>query len=251
MDRNFDDIAHRFTQTIYQKPRGKLRLVALQQDFQDFGLPVDTMRVLDLGAGQGQFALWLAQRGAQVCLCEHSEEMLSVAKEHFTQASLAFKAHQCTLQTINQYEPEPFNLVLNHAVLEWLDEPFLALDIIAEKVATNGWLSIMFYQRSGHVWRQLMNGRLHDPEGGNAYLKNSGNAPKHSFDSDEVFAYLQAKGFELKRQRGIRCIYDHMNEKIRQKMDEQALFEADLKYGLVEPYRQLGRYVHLLLRKTL
>lgn len=251
MDRNFDDIAHRFTQTIYQKPRGKLRLAALEQDFKDFALPLSGMRALDLGSGQGQFALWLVTQGAQVCLCEHSDEMLKLAKDNFTQASLPFKAYHCSLQQINQYEPEPFDLVLNHAVLEWLDEPFRALDVIAEKVAIKGWLSLMFYQRSGHVWRQLMNGRLHDPEGGNTYLKTSGNAPKHSFESDEIITYLQAKGFELKRKRGIRCIYDHMNEKIRQKMGEQTLFEADLKYGLVEPYCQLGRYVHLLLRKTL
>ena len=34
-DRNFDDLAERFSRTIYATPRGQLRLMALEQDFSD------------------------------------------------------------------------------------------------------------------------------------------------------------------------------------------------------------------------
>lgn len=251
MDRNFDDLSHRFAQTIYENPRGQFRLAALKQDFKDFILPIDPQaKILDLGAGQGQFSSWLASHGGEFVLCDHSQEMLKQAKEAFVQQKKPFKSYCCPLQDISKHEAGTFDLVLNHAVLEWLDQPFAALNLMSEKVAPNGWLSVMFYHQSGHVWRQLMNGRLHDPKGSNGYLKESSNAPKHSFESKKVINHLEQQGFKLKRMRGIRCIYDHMHEKTRQKMGLEALLAADLEYGLIDPYRQLSRYVHVLFKKS-
>ncbi len=249
MDRNFDDIAQHFANTIYQTPRGQFRLAALEKDFKQFILPAQGLPVLDLGAGQGQFALYLAQQGLQLSFCDHSKAMLDTAIAQFEQAKLPYNAYLCTLQDINLHAPNQFPLVLNHAVLEWLDKPFFALDIMLNKVALGGWFSLMCYQQSGHIWRQLMNGRLENPKGSNARLKKTGNAPKHSFIRSQIIDYIQQQGFSLKHQRGIRCIYDHMHQKIRQKMNPQTLLQTDLEYGLQEPYLSLGRYVHLLFKR--
>lgn len=250
MDRNFDDLAQRFSQTIYQSPRGAFRLAALKQDFAELILPDQPSHALDLGAGQGQFALYLAQQGMQMSICDHSNAMLHVATEQFQQAQQPLNAYLCRLQQIDEHAPKRFPLVLNHAVLEWLEDPISALNIMLNKVAMHGWFSLMCYQQAGHVWRQLMNGRLHDPTGSNTRLKQTGNAPKHSFERSQLVAHIQAQGFTLKRVRGIRCVYDHMHEKIRQKMDINTLLQADLDYGLQEPYRSLGRYMHLVFKRS-
>lgn len=249
-DRNFDDLAKRFAKTIYSTPRGQLRLRALQQDFSDFSLPANNVSVLDIGGGQGQFSLWLAQQGADISLCDISAEMLSLAQDQFKQQGFKLNSQQCALQEVSHFFPESFDIVLNHAVLEWLEQPLEAIPVLASKVKQGGWLSLMFYNLHGHVWRQLMNGRTLDPISSNPRLREEGNAPQHPIDPSTIEQSLFDLGFTLKRWRGIRCIHDPMNQKIRDRIGEEAVAQADLEYGLIEPYRQLGRYVHFLAQKN-
>lgn len=248
-DRNFDDLASRFTKTIYDTARGRLRLRALQQDFRDFSLPHKGATVLDIGGGQGQFSLWLAQQGANINLCDISAEMLTLAQAQFDEQGFNLNSEHCALQEVDAVFPGTFDLVLNHAVLEWLEQPLQALPILASKVKSGGWLSLMFYNLHGHVWRQLMNGRTEDPLSSNARLRQEGNAPQHPIDPQQVESLLTPLGFEIQRWRGVRCIHDAMNAKIRDRIGEESVAQADLEYGLLEPYRQFGRYVHFLAYK--
>lgn len=248
-DRNFDDLATRFSRTIYATPRGQLRLMALQQDFQDLAVPLNASQVLDIGGGQGQFSLWLARQGGNISLCDISREMLTLAEDQFAAAELPLSTELAPLQSVSEAFPGEFDIVINHAVLEWLEKPMEALPLLAAKVRPGGYLSLMFYNLHGHQWRQLMNGRTHAPASANPRLRKEGNAPQHPLDPDEIEQSLRDLGFELLRWRGIRCIHDHMHQKIRDRIGQDAVNRADLEAGLQEPYRRLGRYVHFLLRK--
>ena len=249
-DRNFDDLAQRFARTIYDSPRGAMRLAALKADFESLALVRRGARVLDVGGGQGQFALWLAQQGVQVSLCDISEAMLAVARQAFAEANCALDARCCAVQDLSAVYHQRFDLVLNHAVLEWLVDPFAALPMLTDRVDDGGYLSLMFYNLHGHRWRQLMIGRVHDPDGANERLRNTGNSPGVPLDPAKVEQHLHTLGFKVIRWRGIRSIHDHMHQKIRERTGEQALLEADLHYGLQDPYRQLGRYVHFVAKKA-
>lgn len=248
-DRNFNDLTQRFQRTIYDTPRGQLRLMALRQDFSDLAIPLTNARVLDIGGGQGQFSLELAQQGAHIHLGDISDAMLAVAEAQFNAAQLPLLSKPCRLQDIHDAFPGTYSIVLNHAVLEWLEQPFAALPLLCDKVAENGWLSLLFYNKHGHQWRQLMNGRTHAPDGANPHLRHNGNAPQHPLDPIEIEQHLNALGFHVRRWRGIRCIHDHMHQKIRQRIGQEAVNQADLAFGLQEPYRQLGRYVHFLAQR--
>ncbi len=249
-DRNFNDIAARFNQTIYASARGRLRLRALECDFRDLTIPIQGAQVLDIGGGQGQFSLHLAKQGAHIALCDHAQEMLDFAVDYFAQEQQNLQAQCCTLQEVQRYFPQQFDVVLNHAVLEWLEDPLAALPILASKVKTGGWLSLMFYNLHGHVWRQLMNGGLDNPLGSNPKLRQEGNAPQHPLDPEIIEQALLELGFEVKRWRGIRAVHDHMPQKLRERVGEEALTQADLEYGLKDPYKKLGRYVHFLAVKA-
>lgn len=249
-DRNFDDLAARFRRTIYATPRGQLRLAALQQDIRDTAVPLSQQRVLDLGGGQGQFSLWLAQQGAQIDLLDISAEMLALANDQFAHQGLPLRTQQAPLQDVNDVFPGTYDLVLNHAVLEWLEHPFDALPMIGDKVRPGGHLSLMFYNLHGHQWRQIMNGRTHAPTEANPRLRKEGNAPQHPLDPDAIERALSDLGFTLLRWRGIRCVHDHMHQKIRERIGQDAVNASDLEIGLQEPYRRLGRYVHFLLQKS-
>ncbi|MDO6749592.1 hypothetical protein Q4563_20310, partial [Gilvimarinus sp. 1_MG-2023] len=82
-----------------------------------------------------------------------------------------------------------------------------------------------------------MNGRTHAPDGSNDRLRQEGNAPQHPLDPDKVMDKLQAGGFDIVRWRGIRCIHDHMHQKIRDRIGQSAVNQADLEFGLQDPYR--------------
>jgi len=67
-DRIFDGLAQRFQRSIYDDPRGIIRLAILQDDLQAVVSDAATrpLRILDAGGGLGQMAIWLAQQGHQV-----------------------------------------------------------------------------------------------------------------------------------------------------------------------------------------
>lgn len=249
-DRNFDDLAQRFSRTIYATPRGQLRLMALTQDFTDLNISLQQASILDIGGGQGQFSLALARQGAQISLCDISSEMLTLAQDQFAAEDLALSTQHCSLQEAEQHFPQQFDVVLNHAVLEWLEQPLAALEKLTARVKPGGWLSLMFYNLHGHQWRQLMNGRTHAPQSANQRLRKEGNAPQHPLDPDVIEAELERLGFSVKRWRGIRCVHDHMHQKIRDRIGQDKVNQADLEFGLQEPYRRMGRYVHFLAQNS-
>ena len=249
-DRNFDDLAERFSRTIYATPRGQLRLMALEQDFSDCKVDIADKQILDIGGGQGQFSLSLARQGGDINLCDISDEMLRLAEDLFDAESLPLTARSGRLQDVDSIFPGQFDIVLNHAVLEWLEHPFEALPVLASKVKAGGWLSLMFYNLHGHQWRQIMNGRTHAPDSANPRLRKEGNAPQHPLNPDDIESAITDLGFELIRWRGIRCVHDHMHQKIRERIGQDAVNRSDLETGLQEPHRRLGRYVHFLLRKA-
>ena len=149
-DRNFDDLAERFSRTIYATPRGQLRLMALEQDFSDCEVDIAGKQVLDIGGGQGQFSLSLAKQGAAINLCDISGEMLRLANDLFSAEGQRLTARSGSLQDVESLFPGQFDIVLNHAVLEWLEHPFEALPVLSSKVKPGGWLSLMFYNLYGH-----------------------------------------------------------------------------------------------------
>ncbi len=249
-DRNFDDLAERFRKTIYDTPKGQLRLGALKADFAELDIPVNQQPVLDLGGGQAQFSHWLAsQHDAEIHLCDVSADMIRLAEERFKTPSMPLKAVCCPLQSAHEHFHQTYPVVLNHAVLEWLEHPFDALKQIGDFVAPDGWLSLMFYNLHGHQWRQLMNGRTHAPTSANQRLREEGNSPQHPLDPDSIFSALESLGFAIKRWRGIRCIHDHMHQKIRDRIGQEAVNKADLEFGLQDPYRLFGRYIHVLAQR--
>ncbi len=81
-DRNFDDIAEKFSRNIYGTTKGQLRQAILWQDtdrvLEEIG--GRKLRVLDAGGGEGQTAIKMAERGHQVTLCDLSGEMIARAR---------------------------------------------------------------------------------------------------------------------------------------------------------------------------
>ena len=89
-DKNFDDLSSRFQKNIYHTAKGKIRLNILWRDLIEVIPEIETggLSILDAGAGQGNFALQLAEKSHRLTLCDLSTKMLQDAQTLFINSKL-------------------------------------------------------------------------------------------------------------------------------------------------------------------
>ncbi len=259
-DRNFDDLAPRFANNVYGGLKGALRLAVLQRDFQQFlpqaiaaqGTP--GLRILDAGGGQGQFGLALAAQGHALVLCDISAQMLELARSSALAKGLdAVDLRQCSIQQMSAQqhsgEDEPYDLVLCHAVLEWVvDQPGL-IQALLPLVKVGGVLSLTFYNRHGLIMKNLLRGKR--PQILDAAYKPSPGSltPTRPLDPVQVLQAFDSLHWEILCHSGIRVIHDYLLTPESRAMPEETLIRLELELSRQEPYRSLGRYQHLLVRR--
>ena len=253
-DRNFDSIAAKFQQNIYSTTKGQLRQLVLQRDLAALDLPTDTP-VLDVGGGQGQLSLWLAERGHPVQLTDISAQMLAIASEEAKARELPLTVQLASLQQLSQQVSDgclmPAPLVLCHAVLEWLAEPAQAIAQLWQLTAPGGWLSLMFYNKDAKRFSNILYGNFNYVLRDLAYKKKVSLSPQNPLDPNDVHQWCRQIGFVLHSKTGVRCFHDYLRDRSEQQSEFAQLLEVELKYNQQEPYASLGRYQHLLLQKPL
>ncbi|AUX92972.1 tRNA uridine 5-oxyacetic acid(34) methyltransferase CmoM [Mixta gaviniae] len=252
-DRNFDDIADKFAQNIYGTTKGRIRQAILWQELDALltTLPARPLHILDVGGGQGQIACGLAARGHQVLLCDISGEMLQRARANAEQqnviAHMQFK--QISAQQVAQHLDKPVDLVLFHAVLEWVAEPEAILAALYDALAPGGVLSLMFYNLHGLILQNLAHGNFGWLEAGMVKRKKKTLSPDYPRDPQQVYQWLQACGFIIERRAGIRVFHDYMHDK-QLRIDEfDRVLAMETRYCRQEPFISLGRYIHVTARK--
>ncbi len=250
-DRNFDSIAGKFQQNIYNTTKGRLRQLVLQRDLLELALLSQPgCRVLDVGGGQGQLALWLAGLGHQVTLTDLSGEMLALAQQAATAQQLKVQIQQWSLQQLaEQQQSAP--LVLCHAVLEWLAEPAEAIRQLYQLVEPGGVLSLMFYNVDAKRFSNIVYGNFNYVLRDLAYKKKVSLSPQNPLDPRDVSDWCQQAGFIQLSKTGVRCFHDYLRDRTEQETEFDKLLEVELRYNRTEPYASLGRYQHLLLQKPL
>lgn len=251
MDRNFDGLSTRFNSQIYGTLKGQLRLKMLDEDLADIVETEQHLSILDVGGGMGQFSSALAAIGHSITLTDISEEMLTEAKSIFQEvAPDSSPDFLCgPLQDLPTQLSDKYDLVLNHAVLEWLKHPLDAIELLDQFVAPEGHLSLMFYNRHSIVWRNLMNGSWQRAHNDSFHHDKNSLMPQNPLDPMDVFNKLTSLGYEILTWRGIRCVHDHMPKFMRDKKTLDEFFEIEKTIGLQAPYRDMGRYVHMVCHK--
>lgn len=259
-DRNFDGLSRRFKRNIYQSPKGKIRLAVLKRDFEALEALAGAS-VLDVGAGQGQFASWLAGQGATLCLSDVSGEMLGEAKARFAAQEKErsgehlndrFDSYQHRFiqsdlwQLDTQLAGEQFDVVCNHAVLEWLENPFDAVKQLVAWVKPGGYLSLLFYNVHGLMYKNLLRANYQKVLSQDLQAYRGSLTPINPLQPERVIKHVKRFGFDILQYSGVRVFYDYiLDPQVRKKsIDEMMALELSLSQQ--EPYRGLGRYIHIL-----
>lgn len=163
-DQSFDGRADKFARNIYDSTKGRIRTTIVWSDIEAClaRLGNRPLRILDAGGGFGYFAQKLAAMGHQVELCDLSAEMLDLAREQIAQKGLEDRIRliHCPIQDLKHHVTGTFDLVLCHAVLEWLAEPRQTLLGLFPFVKAGGILSLLFYNRHGLLFQSLVVGNF-------------------------------------------------------------------------------------------
>ncbi|MDX8404500.1 MAG: methyltransferase domain-containing protein [Mariprofundaceae bacterium] len=255
-DRNFDDLATRFARNIYGSAKGEIRLAIVWEHLLQT-IPEMTedksLRILDAGCGLGQMGLRLAKLGHELVLSDLSEKMVKETGKLFEKELPTAKIELLhkPVQELNEQGQGQFDLILFHAVLEWLAEPEQTLHHLTHLLKPDGHLSLMFYNRDALVFRNLIRGNWRKAESDNLQGDEGGLTPYHPLTLEEVEGWLDQGKFKTLSRAGVRVIYDYMERRIQDKRPIEEVIRIEMKYAQHEPYLHMGRYLHLIAKKQL
>ena len=258
-DRNFDDISAHFEKKIYGGLKGEIRLAVLRHDIfgwvkswqQTHNRP---LRVLDVGAGLAQISIELAKDGHDVTINDISANMLEIAKQNAGEAAQNITWHTCPYQQLDDKLTGKYDLILCHAVLEWLAEPKLIMDFfdrwLADSGAEKGVLSLCFYNPASFVYRNLVMGNFNLLHNKDFKADNGSLTPNHPVAKDEVIAWIGDHHYQILHTSGLRVFHDYSPLKRGGHTNTQAVIDMEVAYSGQDPYKWLGRYLHFLVSKA-
>ncbi|WED20752.1 tRNA uridine 5-oxyacetic acid(34) methyltransferase CmoM [Vibrio sp. JC009] len=256
-DRNFDDIAHKFAKNIYGSEKGAIRQTIVWEDLTaalthlDKGEKLD---ILDAGGGLAQMSQKLAELGHKVSLCDISSEMLQLARKDIDAHGLSsqYRYIHSPVQRVGEYLDNNVDMVLFHAVMEWLASPKEALDIVLEQVKPGGIASVMFYNHHGLVLKNVICGNIPHVLEGMPHRKRFKLQPQKGLMPEEVYKWIEDAGFEICGKSGIRSFQDYIgNMQYMGDYEFDDVLELEKRLCRQEPYLSLGRYIHVWAKKAI
>lgn len=248
-DRNFDTLVEKFEQRVYGTLKGDLRLKLLKEDLQALQQS-SPLTIWDAGCGLAQIGAWFAEAGHTLTLCDLSSKMLERAQQQFADQHLSATFLHGAAQDLAPDLPQ-FDLVLFHAVIEWLASPKATLKTVADQVAPQGHLSLLYYNRNSIVMTNALKGdwRLQFLLNDHYMGKGKNLTPPNPQYPSEILHWLEDWEFEVKVETGIRVFHDYLTPDVLQKTDSEELTELEYRYCRAPTFRHMARYIHLLAQK--
>lgn len=241
-DQNFDNLSSRFRKNIYNTAKGQIRLNILWRDLLEQIPAIETggLSVLDAGAGQGNFSLQLAQKNHQLTLCDLSVKMLQDAQALFAEHKLDKDVRfiHSSVQELAEHVDKQFDLVLFHAVLEWLAEPEETLKKLLQFIKPGGYLSVMFYSRTGLIYQNLTKGNFEHILNNSLSGEGKTLTPTNPQNPDDVYRWLNEQELQIMLKSGVRVFYDGISRERRKQISEDELLELEKRFLV------LSRIVH-------
>ncbi|MFM2482684.1 methyltransferase domain-containing protein [Celerinatantimonas sp. YJH-8] len=247
-DQNFDQLSHKFNRNIYGTIKGKIRAAVLMNDLRQY-TPITTqrLRILDAGGGFGFISQQLAAQGHEVVLCDVSKTLLDQAQHAIDHhpSPLPIQLLHCAIQDLPKALGQ-FDLILCHAVLEWLEDGFDTLTHLKSFLRQNGRLSLMFYNQEAQRFHALVCGNFSYIRNGLKAKKTVRLTPSHSYLLKEIQQWFQHWQLNVLHTSGVRVINDYLKAGAREQFDDNQLIEMELKYADHPAYIELGRYIHII-----
>lgn len=256
-DRSFDAIADHFEKKVYGGLKGDIRLAVLRRDIFDYTKKLSKtlgrpLRILDVGAGLAQIAIELATQGHTLVINDISPNMLEKAQANAesVEKDLDIRWYICPYQELEEKlasNTEKFDLIMCHALLEWLAEPAAVMNFFDRYLSANGALSLCFYNPASFDYRNLIMGNFNLLDNADYKADNEKSlTPNHPVAKEEVESWLRAHEYQTILASGLRVFHDYAPLKRGGHNDPDAVIRMELRYSQLEPYKWLGRYLHIM-----
>jgi S-adenosylmethionine-dependent methyltransferase len=217
-------------------------------------------KVLDVGCGLADTAeLWLGM-SCDLFLCDYAPAMLGAAREllneRFSEKKDLMHSIEAPAQRLGDFfEPGFFDVVLCHTMLEYVDDARNTVDGLVDLLRADGILSCMVVNSHSESIRTSI--LKQDPAGAAAALGQKvfsaglfNNIKKRTFSFEELEDIVICEGMRNIGEFGIRIFSDfYATEKLKDREFYRKAFELERIAMGEDPYRRIGRYIHLLSRK--
>ncbi len=255
-DRNFDDIAHKFAKNIYGSNKGDIRQVIVWEDLEQILESVKDkdfpLSIFDAGGGVAQLSRRMAALGHQITLCDLSREMLSLAEQEIENDGLIdhYRLIHQPVQNAADFLHKKQDIILFHAVMEWLANPEAVLKQLTEQLADDGIISVMFYNHHGLVYKNVLCGNIPHVLDGMPHRKRFKLQPAKGLKPEQVYRWLEESGLAIVGKSGIRCFSDYLRPGDNMgDYTAQDLMDMERQVCRQEPYISMGRYIHVWAQK--
>lgn len=254
MDRNFDKLAGRLKKHIYGSDKGTVRTTMLQHDMLTGieELAGDrSLQILDAGGGMGQIARWLAGMGHRITLCDISAAMLQIADEENRKAGLheQIELVHAPLQEMPALLPgQKFDIILLHGVVEWMQTPAEALQLLIPLLKPGGLCSLLYFNRNKLVLQWGINGQFEKAISGKPRNPRTLTPSNPLCESDLLPTFANC-GLKIISKAGIRIFYGFFTKMVQRRPSCQRTIDLEKTYYRSEPFASLGEHTHYILRK--
>lgn len=270
-DQNFDGLAARFSRNIYGSLKGQVRLQVIDRDLREWVPQVmvadASADVLDVGAGQALMSIPMAVRGCRVVINDLSAEMLDLARASVDAASenLNSDSRQALEQRLRWFHgplqtlesqlqsatgSRQFDLVLCHAVMEWMADPPSLPGHLLKFVRPGGYLSLTAYNLNGLAFKNLLRTNFNKFHYDSFTPSRGSLTPRHPQVPSVVREQLESVGFQVVCVSGIRVFHDYILDRQQREAQPEALLARELEYSRREPFWQMARYIHYVARRA-
>lgn len=255
-DRNFDDIAHKFVKNIYGSGKGEIRQAVVWQDIEQILRHFDDdsrpLHILDAGGGVGPLSQPLAALGHRVTLCDLSSQMLDLARQEIEQQGLLsqYQLVHAPVQAIGEHLTTAPDVILFHAVMEWLEHPEQVLKTLLTLLKPGGFASVMFYNQTGLLFKNLVCGNLSHIQAGMPHRKRFKLQPTKGLMPNDVYQWITQAGCEIKGKTGVRTFHDYMRDTRTGDFTFEQVVALEQQLCREEPFVSLGRYIHVWAQKA-
>ena len=246
-DQSFDSLTTKFDNNIYGSTKGQLRHELLLHYLQTHVLTSKKpLNILDAGGGTGKMTESLLDMGYQVTLTDISSNALNKA-----QKKLAHHSNLIIEQTdiLSLPDSPQYDLVICHAVLEWLQAPLPVLNKLVSLTKQTGYMSLSFFNYDAQLFGNMLYGNFDYVEQGMKTKNIVRLSPNNPQKPRDILSYLNTLPLQLIKQVGIRCFHDYMKDIDKQVSQYEQLKSLEIKYGSIEPYMWLGKYFMVISQK--